>query len=364
MNLRRLKALLMKERLQIVRDPSSILIAVILPLILLFLMGYAVSLDAKRIPLAIVAPSQNEASHTLISSFMGSSFFEITIGENKPGFLQQLEEGKLSAVLMLDEHFGKNGNYSLQLLTDGTEPNTAGLVQKYMIGVIQLWGKSIGLGVEKSIHIESRYWFNPPLDSRYFLLPGSIAVIMTLIGTLLTALVIAREWERGTMEALMTTPASMIEIIIGKLIPYFILGMGSMMLCFVAAYFWYEIPFIGSFGLLLLLSALYLFPALSIGLLISTVAKNQFVAAQASIIAGFLPAFLLSGFLFEIHNMPQWLQILTHVVPARYFVESLQTLFLAGDIYEIILMDIVGIVIIGLFFFGLVMKKTKRGLDQ
>ena len=364
MKFQRFYALLKKESLQILRDPSSILIAFILPLILLFLMGYAVSLDAKHISIGIVSKSNSKASQTLIYSFVGSKFFDVKLGKNKNEFMQKMQSGDLKALMTLDNNFGKNHNYKVQILIDGSEPNTAGLAQKYAIGVVTSWAQNENIIQQKGIQIESRYWFNTPLSSRYFLLPGSIAVIMTLIGTLLTALVIAREWERGTMEALMATPASMIEIIIGKLVPYFILGMSSMLLCFLISYCWYHIPFEGSFIWLVILSALYLFPALSIGLFISTVAKNQFVAAQASILTGFMPVFFLSGFLFQIENMPSWLQIITYIIPARYFVEALQTLFLAGDIYQTFFKDALGIFLIGLLFFLLILKKTKRGLDE
>jgi len=362
MNARRLKALVVKESLQVLRDPSSILIAFILPLILLFLMGYAVSLDARKIHIAVVSKSDGEAYRKLLHSFMYSKLFEVEVGKNVQSYLEMMQTGTIRAVIQIGDDFGKNGRYPIEILADGSEPNTAGMVQNYAGGVIRSWSRELLPAAGNSIRIESRYWFNPPVSSRYFLLPGSIAVVMTLIGTLLTALVVAREWERGTMEALMATPASVIEIIIGKLIPYFVLGMGSMLLCFLVAYYWYEIPFMGSFFMLTLLSALYLFPALSIGLLISTLAKNQFVAGLASIIVGFLPAFLLSGFLFEIGNMPGPLQVITHLFPARYFVESLQTVFLAGDIYAIFLYDIVGMGVIGTLLFALIVKKSKKGL--
>jgi ABC-2 type transport system permease protein len=362
MNPRRLKALLLKESYQILRDPSAILIAVILPLILLFLMGYAVSLDSKRIPIGVVSSSQSDDARALVEAFQGSIFFVAETGTDERRFLERMQRGSLKGIVTLDPRFGEAGRYRVQILADGTEPNSAGFLQKYVSGVVQQWAAGLDPS-GPAITVEPRYWFNPPVSSRYFLLPGSIAVVMTLIGILLTALVVAREWERGTMEAIMATPSSMIEIIVGKLIPYFVLGMGSMILCFFVAYFWYAIPFHGSLLILFVISAVYLFPALSIGLFISTVAKNQFVAAQAALLAGFLPAFLLSGFLFEIENMPQWLQVLTYAVPARYFVESLQTLFLAGDIYPLFLRDSAGMLAIGLFFFGLILKQSKKGLE-
>lgn len=362
MNVRRLRALVVKESLQVVRDPSSILIAVVVPLILIFLMGYAVSLDAGKIRIAFVSHSDSDAARTLLQSFMYSKEFEVEVGKHMEAYLDELQDGKVRAIVHLRENFGHDRRYPIQIIADDTEPNTAGLVQKYAGGVIGLWSKTMTRQPDTGITVASRYWFNAPVSSRYFLLPGSIAVVMTLIGTLLTALVIAREWERGTMEALMATPASMLEIIIGKLVPYFVLGMGSMLLCFSVAYFWYDIPFRGSFPILLLLSATYLYPSLSIGLLISTLAKNQFVAAQAAIIAGFLPAFILSGFLFEISNMPSWLQVITHLIPARYFVASLQTIFLAGNIPEIFIANMIGMIAIGSFFFILILKKTRKGL--
>lgn len=362
MNIRRMKALVFKEALQVVRDPSAILVAFILPLILLFLMGYAVSLDAKKISIAIVSKNDNAASKALIQAFVYSKSFHAEVGTTSDIYLDKMAQGTVRAILQFHDNFGKNGNYEIQILADGSEPNTAGMVQNYASGVIRLWALDINKESQKNIQLDSRYWFNPPVSSRYFLLPGSIAVVMTLIGTLLTALVIAREWERGTMEALMATPASMVEILFGKIIPYFLLGMGSMLLCFLVAYYWYEIPFEGSFLLLFLLSAIYLFPTLSIGLLISTLAKNQFVAGLVSIVIGFLPAFILSGFLFEISNMPNGLQIVTQIIPARYFVESLQTIFLAGNVYPILIKDAICMLVIGIVLFGVIIKKTKKGI--
>lgn len=361
MNIKRLKAIFYKESLQVFRDPSSILIAFILPLILLFLMGYAISLDAKNIPIAIISKSNSELSQKLISSFIGSKFFEVDLGKNKEFYIEKLQESKIKAILSINNDFAKN-NYDIQIITDATEPNSAGLAQKYISGVIGLWAKENNIINQENIILQSRYWFNAPLSSRYFLLPGSIAIIMTLIGTLLTALVIAKEWERGTMEALLSTPITKGEIIVGKLIPYFILGMFAMLLCFIVSYFWYQIPFMGSFWILILLSSIYLFSSLSTGLIISTLAKNQFVAAQMSLVTGFLPAFLLSGFLFEIENMPQWLQYLTLIFPARYFVQSLQTIFLAGNIYEIFIFNILIMLLISTILFTIVFRKTKKGL--
>ncbi|CZE48292.1 ABC transporter permease [Campylobacter geochelonis] len=356
--IRRIKAIAVKETLQVFRDPSSIVIAFVLPLILLFLMGYAVSLDSKNIKFGIISYSNSKSTNELISSFIGSKFFDTKVGKDKNEFLKELQENRLKAVLVIDDF---KTSHKIQLLLDGSEPNTASLVTNYASQIIQEW--ALNLTSKKSVDIQTRVWFNAPVSSRYFLLPGSIAVIMTLIGTLLTALVIAREWERGTMEALLATPVSMGEIIAGKLVPYIFLSIASMLLCFLVAFFWYEVPFRGSVAMLMLMSVIYLFPSLGVGLLVSTLAKNQFVASQASIIVGFLPAFLISGAIFEINNMPEFLQYFSYLIHARYFVSSLQTLFLTGDIYSIFLANIAGMVLIGAFFFLVVFIRLKRSLD-
>lgn len=349
MSFKRIFALALKESLQALRDPSTALIALLLPLILLFLMGYAVSLDAKNISFGLVSFSGSKDAKEITSKFSASNFFDTQMSYDKNELIGDLETGKISGFLVIDDD--KSG-LKFQIITDGSEPNSANLIKQYASSIIS-----------SKNTIDSRFWFNEKLSSRYFLIPGSIAVIMTLIGTLLTSLIVAKEWERGTMELLMTTPLSNLEIILGKLIPYFVLAMLSVLICFFVAYFWYEIPFRGSIFILFLLSFIYLFPALCIGLLISTLAKNQFVAAQVSILVGFLPAFLLSGFIFEINNMPNLLQYVAKVVPATYFVSSLGNIFLVGDSYEIFIKDALCMLLIGSVLFAFVILKSKRRLD-
>jgi len=365
----RFRALFIKEVLQIVRDPSSILIAVVLPLILLFMMGYAISLDSKNIPVGIVIEKQSKYSSSLLNSFYNSKSFTVEVNNDRRYFEKKIQKGKIRAIVIIPSTFAKDilkGRPSIQILADGTEPNIAGYVQKYTNGLWQNWLAQERLSSHQKtlqINIESRYWFNAPLLSSYFLLPGSIAIILTLIGTLLTALVVAREWERNTMEAIMSTPISIGELVLGKIMPYFILGLISASICVVIAIVWFEIPFRGSFILLFLTSSIYLFPSLSLGLMISTLAKNQFVAAQAALITGFLPAFLLSGFIFQISSMPQWLQTITYALPARYFVEILQTLFLTGNIYEVIIPNTIAMIVVGAVFITIILKVTRKRLD-
>lgn len=363
MKLKRFLAIVQKESLQVSRDPSTILIAFILPLLLLFLMGYAVSLDAKDIKIGIVSKSNSHLASELISSFRGSNYFIVDEGKNKEYYKELMQKGDIKALLEIGSNFGEDGTFKIQLLVDATEPNLASFVQKFSSAVVSSWAKQNSIVFSNGISIESRYWYNPKLLSQYFLLPGSIVVVMTLIGTLLTSLVIAREWERGTMEALMATPASMSEIIIGKIVPYFFLAMGSLILCFLIVYFWYQIPFYGSLTILFLMGACYLIPSLCFGLLISVLAKNQFVAAQVALVASFLPAMLLSGFLFEIENMPIVLQYITYIVPAKYFVSSIQTLFLAGNVPEIFIKSFIGIFVLGGLLLIVILKKSKKSLE-
>ena len=213
------------------------------------------------------------------------------------------------------------------------------------------------------VTLEQRIWFNPAVQSRYFLVPGLIAVIMTLIGTLLTALVMAREWERGTMETLLVTPVRIRELLLGKLIPYFILGMCGMLLTVAMAVGVFDVPLRGSFLVLLAVSALFMLVALATGLLISILVKNQFVAGQIAIIVTYLPAFMLSGFIFDINSMPWAIQWVTHIVPARYFVTILQTVFLAGNVWAVILPNAAALVLMALALLWVVRHKVGKYLE-
>ncbi len=237
-------------------------------------------------------------------------------------------------------------------------------MENYAQGVWSNWVAARGVETgAPAISLEPRFWFNPELRSRYFLVPGVIAIVMTLVGTLLTALVVAREWERGTMEAMMATPISTPELILGKLIPYFVLGLGAMALCTSIGVFLFGVPLRGSILALLAISSAFLMPALGQGLLISSATKNQFVASQAALLSGFLPAMLLSGFVFEIPSMPKVIQFVTYIVPARYLIPSLQTVFLAGDIWPLFLRDIGAMLAIGSVFLFLTVRTTRKSLE-
>lgn len=364
--LRRLKGCMVKEAYQIVRDPSTILISAVLPLFLMFLYGYGVSLDLNHLRIGLVMQDHSPEANSLAYSFYGSRYFDVKPAADVRELIYDIERGAIRGFVQIPSYFTqflhKRADVApVQVIADGSEPNTANFVKNYAEGAFQNWRQQIG---EKSpIQTDTRYWYNEELESRNFLLPGSLAIIMTLIGTLLTALVVSREWERGTMEALISTPIGRGELILAKLIPYFLLGMLSMALCFVVTVFGFNVPFRGSLWLLGLSSAAFLFCALGLGFMISTLAKNQLVAYQISIVTGFLPAYILSGFLFEIASMPRPIQLLTYVMPARYFVQCLQTLFLAGNIWSLIFFNIVWMAVVGLVFFAVAVAKTVKRLD-
>ena len=373
---RRVRGLSRKEMIQIVRDPSSYLIAGLMPLLLLFIFGYGVSLDLRQVPVAVVIENPTPEANSLLLSFSNSRYFIVEQAVNRQQPEEDLLAGRVKGVIVLAADFsdrlGRGDSAPVQILVDGSDPNTAGLVLNYAQGVWSNWLVQEAFAqadlvprdhLQPIVYLEPRYWFNPEARSQNFLIPGSVAIIMTLIGTLLTALVIAREWERGTIEALMTTPVGVSEFLLGKLIPYFLLGMGAMSLAATAAVWIFDVPFRGSIPMLLAVTALFLLTMLPQGLLISTVTRNQFVASQAALIAAFLPAFELSGFIFEISSMPPAIRMLTYFLPARYYVTSLQTLFLAGDVLPVLLPAMATLATIAAILLALLVYKTRMRLE-
>jgi len=367
----RLRGMIRKESLQILRDPSSIAIAFIMPVILLWLFGYGVSLDARQIPLAMVVEQPDANTASLIGAFQHSDYFEPHAFESIQMAQQAFDLREVFGIVWLRNDFSdrllSQGEAPIGVIVNGVDANQARITEGYIQGVWQGWlisyAREQGVELKQPVVLEPRIWFNAAVRSHNFLVPGLIAVIMTLIGAMLTSMVFAREWERGTMEALMVTPIRMSEMIIGKLMPYFVLGMGGMFLSVAMALWQFDVPLRGSFWLLTFASALFMLVALAMGLLISIVAKNQFVAGQISIIVTFLPAFILSGFIFQISSMPVAIQWITHIVPARYYVAIVQTLFLAGDIWPIILANSAALLLMLLIFLALVRRKAHKRLD-
>ena len=342
--LHRIGSLIRKETRQIVRDPSSIAMGIVLPVMLILLFGYGLSLDVTEVPVAVVLEDPSPAATELAASFQLSHYFDARLMTSVTHAQELMLSRKVDGIVRIRPDFSRSlslGNAEVQVLVHGVDANHARIIQAYAQGAIGQWAarrSAEGFEITSGpVVAQSRMWFNEVNESRYFLVPGLIVLIMTLIGALLTALVMAREWERGTLEALFVTPVRTDEILLGKTIPYFVLGVIGLVLCLLAAKFLFAVPFRGSLAMLTAASVLYLLVALGIGLLISSTVKSQFVASQITVLVTFLPAVMLSGFLFDLRSMPVLVRLVTYALPARYYVALLQTIFLAGDIWEVIL---------------------------
>ncbi len=367
----RLKGLICKEGYQIIRDPSSIAIAFVLPIVLLFIFGYGVSLDAEYVPIAVVVEHQTRETSDFVAGLRHSRYFSPVIMTSIQEAERSLMKRDVDGIVWIRGNFGRQmlstGNAPIGVIVNGVDANQARIIEGYMQGVWIKWIEQASIEGGRSllipVNVEHRIWFNAQMRSRNFLVPGLIAVIMTLIGAMLTAMVVAREWERGTMEALMVTPVNVREIILGKVIPYFVLGMGGMALSVIMAIWLFHVPLRGSLWVLFIGSSLFLLTALAMGLLISVMAKTQFVAGQIAMIVTFLPAFILSGFIFEIKSMPAAIQVLTYLIAARYFVDILQTVFLAGDVWPIVIYNSLALIVMSLFLFIVVKRHMKKRLE-
>jgi len=368
-NRQRLVGFVRKEWLQVVRDPSSIIVAVVLPLFLLFVLGYGVSLDAKHLPLAVVIETAAPEAHDFYAALQAGDYLVPRIVASRPEAADLLRAGQVKGIAILADDFGltSNGAAPIQVLVNGTDGNTARLMQGYVQGAWAAWRAhrqhTNPTLQTPSIAVQSRVWFNETVDSHKSIIPGLIAVIMTLIGALLTALVIAREWERGTMEALLTTPLTKAELIIGKLVPYFVLGMGGMTVSVTVALALFDIGFRGSLVVLLIAASSFMMTVLGFGLMVSTLTRNQFVASIMAITGTMMPALMLSGFIFDIRSMPVVVQIVSAIVPARYFVEILKTLFLAGNVWSVIVPNTFALMAMATLFLAITFRKTRRKLS-
>ncbi|MDR1677782.1 MAG: ABC transporter permease [Deltaproteobacteria bacterium] len=364
--MRILKALIKKEFLQVARDPATVFMILVLPLILMFIFGYGVNLDVGQFKVGLVLQGDDPNSVSLFNAFSNSRYFEVVSGRDIRDFQGEITASRLKGLIVIPADFNRllrsNQKSAILLITDGSNPNTATFVRAYCQMTLINWQSTAmaeeGLTGTPLISLESRSWYNPQLISRQYLLPGSISLILTITGVILTALVIAREWERGTMESLMATTVSTYQILLAKIFTYYILALFSMLLCWGTTVFWYKVPFEGSFPVFMIIGSFFLLTALGQGLLISTITKNQYLAAELAFVTGFLPCLLLSGVIFEISSMPLALQLITRLVPARYFVASLKTMFLTGNIWPILIHTVIFLSILGLLFFLITARKT------
>ncbi|MBI4183463.1 MAG: ABC transporter permease [Proteobacteria bacterium] len=369
--LRRLRGLMRKEAVQIVRDPSSIIIAFVLPALLLFLFGFAVTLDARNLGVAVVVESPTEETASFTAFFQGSGYFAPRFYTERKPAEAALLRGEVQGVVVLAQAFpealAREGGAAIQVIADGTDANTGNLFLGYVNNVWRDWLAYRALagagGAAEPVRAEPRIWFNPEVESHHFLVPGLLAIIMTITGALLTALLVAREYDRGTIEGLLATRARIGEILIGKLVPTFLLGMGGVAVNTAMAVWLFGVPFRGSFWVLAGASALFMAAALGMGLLISTLAKNQFVAGQVTIMVGFMPAFLLSDFVFNLAGTPGWVQAISYAIAARYFIAILKTVFLAGDVWAVILPNSLALFAMAAVLLALARALTRRRLE-
>lgn len=366
-----LAALIKKEFMQIIRDPSSIIIAFVLPLISILIYMYGINLDTVKVKIGIKNDDANPEIQTLLKSFGHSNYVSSIVYDNEKDLIEGIVRSKLMGLVIFPNDFSTKLSRSQAaeaiVITDGSETNTANYVQSYSTQIINRWlntSKFAPLVNNQLINTEIRTWYNEDLNSHFFILPGSIAITMTLIGIMLTALVIAREWERGTMEALLSTSVRKIDIVLGKYIPYFILGMLSLMFNVFMCTGVFRIPFRGNYLILFAVSGLFLFTSLGIGLFISTKLKNQFFASQVALSLGFLPSLLLSGLMYPINSMPVIFQHLTRILPPRYYITFIESEFMTGTVWEIVIINSIFLTILGLIFFAAVYKQTQMRLEK
>lgn len=368
----RLGALIKKETRQMARDPATMLVGVLLPVMLLLLFGYGLSLDVKQVPLAIVVEDPSPEAAAVAAGFQLSPYFRVRRANAMPVATGWMLDRQVDGIVRIRDDFARRRhlgeNPAVQIVVNGTDANRARTIQAYAHDVLAQTRARSGdadatAPAAGPVVLRSRIWFNEANESRAFLVPGLIVLVMTLIGAFLTALVVAREWERGTFEALFVTPVRPAEILIGKAAPYFALGMTGFTLCLLAARFLFHVPLRGSLWILTGGSMLYLLVALGIGLVISALVRSQFVASMLAAVISFLPAVMLSGFLFDIRSMPPALQTLTAFLPARYYVTFVQTMFLAGDVPAIVAKSTIVLTLMAAVLLGAARAKTRKRLD-
>ena len=362
MSLTRLLAVARKEIIHILRDARSLMIVVMMPVVLMLLFGYGVSLDLKGLPVYVYDQCGSQQSQNLLKRFQASEYFHIARVVHSYGEVAHaLDDGNAKMGIVIPWYFSQRlrqgGPVQVQALVDATDDNTANVLIGYTQAVVQSYSSQLQikwlrqhgqLVVPAAVSVDTRTWYNEDLASSAFIVPGILALVMSVIGAFLTSLTIAREWERGSMEQLISTPVSAMEIMLGKLVPYFVLGMFDVAVCVFLAIVWFQVPFRGSFLTLAVSSALFMIVVLALGFFISVLAKNQFAASQIALIITFLPAFLLSGFLFSIEQMPAVLQWITRIIPARYYVSVLKKIFLKGTPTAMLSADLIPLAVFAL----------------
>jgi len=342
----RFAALLRKEARQLLRDRSNLLVGLLLPVVMILLFGYGLSFDVSNAPIAVVMEDNSPTAREAVAGLAGSRYLATVQAAGMVDAERLLRSGSVNAIVRVPADFSRrmgSGGASIQLVLNGVDAGTAGAIEGYVSGAIGTWsrqradragGKAAPVA---AVDIVQRTWFNEAANSSWYLVPGLIVLVMTLIGAFLTSLLIAREWERGTLESLFVTPVRPLELVLAKLVPYLVVGAIDLALCLLAAQFLFEVPMRGSLPVVVIASMLYLAVSLLLGLFISGATRNQFQASQLALLISFLPAVMLSGFVFDLRNVPLPIQVISQLLPATHFMSLIKTLFLAGDHWPAIL---------------------------
>lgn len=376
MNGRRLRAIARKETIHVLRDPRSLILAIGIPMLMIVLFGYALTLDVNKVPLLVWDQSHSKESREYLAQFTSSRYFTFSgAAESYADVTAAIDRRTAYLALVIPQdfgtHVGSGRGAPVQAIIDGSDSNTAAIVLGYAQAItgrfnealtLQQVQRSLGAAPTGALDLRPRVWFNADLESKNFIIPGLIAVIMGLIAALLTSLTIAREWERGTMEQLISTPVRPVELIIGKLVPYFVIGMLDVLIAVLMAVYLFDVPLRGSVWLLFAMAALFIVGTLAQGILISTVAKQQLLASQLAMVSTFLPAFLLSGFMFAISNMPAPVQVITHIIPARYFVALVKGIYLRGVGLETMWRDALFLLLFAVVVMALAVARFRKKL--
>ncbi len=378
MNIRRVFAMAYKEALQIWRDPRSLAIALLMPLMQMTLLGYGVSLDIKHVPLCVFDQQNDQQSRGIIERFVSSGWFSISHTlTRQAGIRHAMDRGECIAALVIPANFSRKlattGSVGVQALFDATDVNTTNIAIGYMQGVVALinaridarWAAAHGVRLPRTgqVDLEQNTWFNETLDSRNFIIPGVVAVILALVGAQLTSLTVSREWERGTMEQLISTPVTALEVMLGKLVPYFVVGLIDAVFCLAAAAWWFGVPFRGSILTLFVTTALFILVVLDIGYLISVRIHSQLGASQVALLITLLPTTLLSGYTFPIDQMPAPIRALTFFVYPRYYVTILRAIFLKGSGLADLWAPSLGLLVYAVIIIWLAARAFRKRLD-
>lgn len=370
----RLRALVRKEFRQLLRDASNLAIGIALPMVLILVFGYGLSLDVKNAPVAVVLEDASPAAANAVAGLMHSTAIAPVLLGSMREAEQLMTERRVDGIVRIPADFSRRlaqGDARAQVLVHGADANRAAIILQYASGALaqagaidaDRRGRAAGPPGAGMVAIEQRMWYNAANTSTWYLVPGLIVLIMTLVGAFLTALVMAREWERGTLEALFVTPVRPAEILLAKIIPYFTVGMAGLALCLLAARFLFHVPMQGSLAVLVLASMLYLFVAVGLGLLISSVTRNQFLASQVALLSSFMPSLMLSGFLFDLRNVPAAIRYVGNALPATYFMELIKTLFLAGNAWPLIFKNCAILAAYAVLLLGVARAVTRKRLD-